>query len=112
VLAVITAAVGATFLLRPDLWGSAAGDAGHPAAATQALPAQPPKPAAGAATGNVPDPVAPMGSAPLFAAPEPPPHGIPAPAVDPAAHATAPESGANGANGAGGAAGEPASGTP
>lgn len=108
VLAVITAAVGATWLLRPDLWSNAPADAAHPAAAAPALAIRPAGAAGpgGAADAATPSGTTPPAAAPLFAAPEPPPRGMPAPAVDPAAHAATPETGA------GGAAGEPAPGTP
>jgi len=109
VLAVITAAVGATWLLRPDLWSGAAGEAAHGPAATATLPLAPPRsaagPPAGAPAGSATPGSAPAGNPPLFAAPEPPPRGIAAPAADPATRLATP--GATAAPEAG-APGEPA----
>ena len=104
VLAVITAAVGATWLLRPDLWSNAGGDAAHAPAASPTLPLQPSKPVAGVAgSGQA------AGGAPLFAAPEPPPRGVAAPAEDPAARAGAPPAGSAPEAGAAGNAAAPTS---
>jgi hypothetical protein len=104
VLAVITAAVGATWLLRPDLWSTAGSDGAHVPGATPVLPSQPSKSPAGIASGGQP-----AGAAPLFAAPEPPPRGIPAPAEDPAARASSPAAGATPEPGSAGQAATPTS---
>jgi len=104
VLAVITAAVGATWLLRPDLWSNAGGDAAHAPAASPTLPLQPSKPVAGVAgSGQA------AGGTPLFAAPEQPPRGVAAPAEDPAARAGAPPAGTAPEAGAAGNAAAPTS---
>jgi len=66
VLAVIAAAGGATWLLRPDLWSGAAGDVAHAPAPASPAAGRLPR-AAGAPVGAT-APTA--GAAPLFAAPE------------------------------------------
>jgi len=95
VLAVITAAVGATWLLRPDLWGGAASETGHVPAAAQPQPGRPSKPVAGigVGAGGPADAGTPAAGAPLFAAPEPLPRGAAAPPEDPATHAVEPGAG-------------------
>jgi hypothetical protein len=104
VLAVITAAVGATWLLRPDLWSNVGIDAAHAPAASPMLPLQPSKPPAGIAGGGQP-----AGAAPLFAAPEPQPHAAATPPEDPGARTGAPNAGTAPETGAAGEAAAPTS---